>query len=283
MKTALAELKKQVSHINQPQIISENEWQEFCSKCTVALMAGGESSRFQSVPGSEKTNKNSYKLPNGDTMIEMTIRMYRDAGIKNFVALVYHKSETIINLLGDGSALGVNITYSHDPEKPVGKGGAVLNAVLNGSIPEDNYLIVHNPDDVILNFPGNFPKQIVSGHLQGQREIGSVATVVVVEETPYSYTGMKITNNLVDQIEMYPMIPIPTHIGVTVFSPEIYKYFRENFSLTEKSDFEMVLFPILSGEKKLYAVSIPNECWLAVNNLKTYNQLVKLLETTREG
>lgn len=89
---------------------------------------------------------------------------------------------------------------------------------------------------------------------------------------------MKIDNGKVTQIEMYPMVPIPTHIGVTVFSPKSFKYFDKLFYLDKKSDFEKVLFPILSKKRELYAVAIPNECWLAVNNLKVYKQLVAYLE-----
>lgn len=281
MKDALQNLKTQICNIHKDQKISDEEFKAFAENTTVALMAGGESSRFRSVPGSENTNKNSYKLPNGDTMIEMTIRMYRDAGIKNFVALVYHKSKTIMDLLGDGSSLGVKITYSHDPEHPVGKGGAVLNALLNGSIPGNHNLIVHNPDDVILGYEGSFPRDIIEGHIAGTNK-GSAATVVVVEETPYAYTGMQIINNKVTNIEMYPMIPIPTHIGVTLFSKEVYPYFKELFDLTKKSDFEMILFPKLSQENKLYAVSIPENNWLAVNTLKAYNDLVKKLNIVNE-
>jgi len=277
MEKELKELKQKICDIKKFNSVDEAEWLQFSQNTTVALMAGGESSRFRSVPGSENSNKNSYKLPNGDTMIEMTIRMYRDAGIKNFVALVYHKSETIIDLLGDGSKLGVNIKYSHDPEKPVGKGGAVLNALENKSIPENHNLIVHNPDDVILNYNGSFPKDIVSGHINGIKS-GSIATVVVVENTPYSYTGMEIHDNKVVSIEMYPLIPIPTHIGVTIFSPKVYPYFRKLFDLTKKSDFESVLFPVLSKEEKLYATSISDNAWLAVNTLKAYNDLIKKLE-----
>ncbi|PIR42253.1 hypothetical protein CO058_03140 [candidate division WWE3 bacterium CG_4_9_14_0_2_um_filter_35_11] len=281
MQKALLDLKNQICKIHKENSITDEEFSIFAENTTVALMAGGESSRFRSVPSSENTNKNSYKLPNDDTMIEMTIRMYRDAGIKNFVALVYHKSETIMDLLGDGSSMGVKITYSHDPEHPVGKGGAVLNALVNGSIPENHNLIVHNPDDVILDYEGSFPRDIIAGHIEGTKS-GSVATVVVVEETPYAYTGMQIIDNKVTNIEMYPMIPIPTHIGVTLFSPDAFLYFRELFDLTKKSDFEMVLFPKLSSENKLYAVSIPENNWLAVNTLKAYNDLVKRLEIKRE-
>ena len=246
------------------------------SKITIALMAGGESSRFQSVPGSEVSNKNAFQLPNGDSMVEMCIRMYRDAGIKNFVALVYHKAETIVNLLGDGSKLGVNITYSYDPEKPVGKGGEILNAIKNDSIPLDHTVIVHNPDDVILNNE-KFVEHILDKHQEGVNK-GALATVVTVNETPYAYTGMKIENDFVKNIEMYPMIKVPTHIGVTILEPKVFEYFEKLFDLTKKSDFEQILFPILSEEHKLYSASIPYKNWLAVNDLKAYKKLLKELK-----
>ena len=275
MKILLQKLKEQI--LNQTPItkVSQEEWTALAPKITIALMAGGESSRFQSVPGSELANKNAFKLPNGDSMVEMCIRMYRDAGIKNFTALVYHKAETLVDLLGDGSQLGVNITYSYDPEQPVGKGGAILNAIQNGSIPKDHTVIVHNPDDVILNSQ-SFAQDIISKHVEGVKT-GALATVVTVEETPYAFTGMEIQNNFVTDIEMYPMIPVPTHVGVTILDPKVFSYFDELFDLTKKSDFEQILFPILSKEKKLYSVSIPHENWIAVNDLKAYKKLIKEL------
>ena len=277
MKLALEKLKKQVCSLHPPQILPDEKWENIKDKFQVALMTGGESSRFQEVPGAKGANKNSLKLPNGDTMLEMTIRMYRAAGIKDFLALVYHQADSIIDLLGDGSSLGVNISYSHDPEKPVGKGGAIRHALKKGLIREDKHLIVHNPDDVILDFKDKFVRHIISGHLEGVQK-GKIATVVVVEETPYAYTGMKIVDNNITQIEMYPLVPLPTHIGVTVFSPTCFSYFRRLFSLEKKSDFEKVLFPALAEENKLYAVSIPSSDWLAVNNLKAYKQLLAYLE-----
>ncbi|MCL5781993.1 MAG: NDP-sugar synthase [Patescibacteria group bacterium] len=277
MKKALKELKKKISKIKKPKKVTDKVWEEFLGKATVVLMAGGESSRFSEVTKGEAVNKNAFCLPNGDSMIEMTIRMYREAGFDDFVALVYHNAKSIENILGDGSKLGVNIRYSYDPEMPVGKGGAIKNAILNGSIKSDRYIIIHNPDDVIVDFAGNFPRHIIHGHHETMNKKG-LATVVVVEETPYTFTGMKIKDNRVEQIEMYPQIPIPTHIGVTILSPQAYPFFDKYFDLTKKSDFESVLFPILSRKGLLGAVSIPANCWIAVNNAKSYKELLKRLK-----
>ncbi len=273
MKKALERLRHEIAGFAPSQKLDDAAYKRLIDRCVVVLTAGGEGSRLKNLTDGLKVNKVSLTLPDGDTMIQRTIRMYRDGGIKRFVALVYHEASSIVNLLGNGSSMGVHITYSHDPERPVGKGGAVLNALLNGSIPRDANLIVHNPDDQIVDYPGNFLRDIVHGHMAGLPK-GTIATAVVVEGTPYAYTGMKVQDGVVEDIEMYPLIPVPTHIGVTVFSPQVFPYFERLFDLTRKVDFEAVLFPALSSERRLYAVQIPGKCWIPVNDPKSLQQLL---------
>jgi NDP-sugar pyrophosphorylase family protein len=236
-------------------------------------MAGGESSRYAAALEGKKVQKAAHELPNGDTMIEMTIRAYRDAGIRRFVALVYHNAHTVEDRLGDGSKLGVEIKYCQDPEPPAGKGGAVRNALENGFIPEDCNLFVANPDDVVLDFPGSYVRYIGEAHIAGQKR-GMLATAVLAPGQAYHSTGMMVVDNKVVDTQMYPMIPVPAHIGTSVFSPDILPRFRELFSLSEKSEFEQVLFPILAKENKLWAAGMTKGIWIAVNDLKTYKQLV---------
>lgn len=276
LRDELDALKLRVASFQAPHHISDENWEVFAENVTVALMAGGESSRFTPVLNGQEIHKNAYELPNGDTMIEMAIRMYRDAGIKNFVALVYHNAHTVEDLLGDGSRLGVHITYSHDPEKPVGKGGAIRNALDNGSIPLDSYMIVANPDDVILDFPGSFVRYIGEAHLEGEKQ-GMLATPVLAPGQAYASTGMMVVDNKVVDTQMYPLIPIPAHVGITIFSPAVLPRFKELFSLEEKSDFEQVLFPLLAQESTLWSVGLTKGTWIAVNDLKSYKLLCSKL------
>jgi NDP-sugar pyrophosphorylase family protein len=90
---------------------------------------------------------------------------------------------------------------------------------------------------------------------------------------------MKISDGAVEQIEMYPYIPIPTHVGVTVFSPGVYDYFTRLFDLSKKVDFESLLFPLLAQERRLYSFMIPGRCWLSVNDPKALKQLVELVQS----
>ncbi len=277
MQAALDHFRNAIYSPGETAHISNTELRHFAENCVVALAVGGEGSRLQAATGSRQVHKTALRLPNGDTMTERTIRLYKNEGFRTFVALVFHHAQSVIDALGDGSHLGVHITYSHDPERPVGRGGAIRNALDNGSIPRTKSLIVHNPDDQIIGYEGSFPRDIVAGHLAGVQS-GMLATAVVVDGTPYTYTGMKIDRGVVEQIEMYPYIPIPTHVGVTVFSPGVYEYFLRLFDLTKKIDFESVLFPLLSQERRLYSFMIPGKCWLSVNDPKALAKLIEYVQ-----
>ena len=256
---------------------NNTSFNNFLENCTVVLAAGGESSRFKNVPGAAGIQKAAFRLPNGETMIERTIKIYRDAGLKNFVILAFHQANSLEELLGDGNTLGVNITYSYDPEKPVGRGGAMKHALANGSILPDKYLIVHNPDDQIVSDPVSVVHNAISTHL-AMSEQGALATAIMVEGTFYDYSGFKVSEGKVMGAELYPFISMPTHIGMTIFSPEVSEYFDRLFDVKEKCDFEALLFPVLTEEGKLSAHFMPTEAWISVNDEKGLKKLLKAIE-----
>ncbi len=149
----------------------------------------------------------------------------------------------------------------------------------------DCNLIVANPDDVILDFPGpsgSYARFVAEAHMEGARH-GMLATPVLAKGQPYASTGMMVVDNVVIDTHMYPLIPVPAHVGITLFSPKILPRFLELFSLNEKSDFEKVLFPILAKEKTLWSAPLTTGTWIAVNDLKSYNQLINMLPATKEN
>lgn len=261
-----------------------DQFKKVLEQCVVVLTAGGEGSRFRSVPGADGIQKAAYKLPNGETMIERTINMYKAIGLTHFAILVYHNADSIEKALGNGEKLGVSVRYSYDPEVPVGRGGAVKNAYKNGTVKHGSYLIVHNPDDQIIDVTVAGVKttrdQIVidaiKTHIENEKK-GAVATAVMAEGTAYEFTGFKIKEGFVTDVEMYPFIEVPTHVGMTIFSPDAEGYFEELFDLAKKNDFEAVLFPVLKEERKLAAHLIPRGSWISVNDEKGLKKLVKTL------
>lgn len=277
MDAALDGLKRAICVPANLPPVGQDAVRRFVRGCVVALPVGGEGSRLHAVSDVQGVQKNALRLPNGDTMIERTIRMYQNVGIARFVALVHHKAESILDLLGDGSRLGVEVRYSRDPGRPVGRGGAIRNALANGSIGRSDNLIVHNPDDVIVRYPGVFPDDIVAAHLAGFAA-GTIATAVLVDGFRLPYTGMTVEHGLVREVSPYPIVPIPAHTGVTVLSPACYPYFDQLFDMRRRTDFEGPLFQALSAEGRLFAAFIPGDSWLQVNDPKGLKTFADLLD-----
>ncbi len=276
MEAALHELRRAICDTGEHAVIDRDDLRRFAAESVVALPVGGEGSRLRSVTDALGIQKNALRLPNGESLIERTIRMYRDDGFREFVALVYHSKDSIVDALGDGSQFGVHVRYSEDPGIPVGRGGAIRHALSNGSIPRHKNLIVHNPDDVIALYDGSFPADVVAAHLAGVRA-GALATAMMVEGAAVPYTGMRLTNGLVEEVMAYPFVPIPAHIGVTVFAPAVYDLFDHLFDLTVRTDFEGVLFPVLAQHRQLYSAIIPTETWFQVNDPKSLQRLIDVV------
>lgn len=271
MKEFLKDLKRKIADYQELPAISEDEIKVFVENTTIVLSVGGKGQRMADIT-QNKVNKNALVINDqGLTIVERTILMYKNAGFKNFLGLVYTQSDSIMEILGDGSALGVSITYSHDPGKPIGRGGAILNAMENNKIDLKKSFIVHNPCDQIID-ETDFLKNCISAHCAYVKQ-GALSTVIVTNQTPYTFSGMSIQSGFVKDIEYAPMIPVPAHIGVTFFDAAIFPYFDEHFNLEEKADFESVLFPLLAKEQKMGAYPIAYENWVAVKDRKSYNRL----------
>lgn len=243
---------------------------------TVMLPAGGKGERLAQLAESQGVNKAALKA-GGMSLTGRTLSMYASAGVKKVVMLVFHQAQSVMDDLGDGSRFGVSITYSMDPEKPVGKGGAILTAIERGFVPVDRPFIVHNPDDQIVGISSRFPSLIYSRHRTHVRR-GALATAVCVPWTEYAYSAFVMKKNgMATAAAMYPKVEKPTHIGVTVFEPGVIPVFRKLIDLSKKVDFESVVLPWLAKRNKLGIGLVPTGSWIAVNDLKGYNKLVQTL------
>ena len=267
LESIMAELRARINTEDTKTKVSPEEIEELKSQTVVVLPAGGRGLRIRNEAQSGDINKAMMKI-NGLSMIEKAIQDYSSAGIKRFVVLTGFLAEKVEEHLGDGSRWGVEIKYSCDPGgRKVGNAGAILNALNNGSLDDTSTSIVHNPDDVIVGMSRPYGDVFLEGQIKAKKN-GCVATFIVVPDTPFQYSGLIIGDGRVKDVTKYPPIAVPAHTGITVFDPEVYSYFRRLVSLEVESSFENIVCPVLAKENRLFAINIPSESWIPVNDLK---------------
>ena len=242
------------------------------ASATVVLPAGGKGERMAAMAESRRVNKVALKAGKL-TMIERTLGMYARAGVRRFVALVFHRAASVRRVLGDGRRWGVSIAYAVDPPRPVGKGGAIRIAIEKGVIPSGAPMIVHNPDDQIVAIDRRFPALIWAQHRACARR-GALATAVCVPSTEYPYSTFTTRNGMATSAVMYPSIRIPTHTGITIVDPRAQTAFRRLIDLKRKTDFESVVLPALARRGRLGIAMIPAGTWIPVNDQKSYKKLL---------
>ncbi|MHA2191711.1 MAG: nucleotidyltransferase family protein [Candidatus Thorarchaeota archaeon] len=268
LESIMRELQSRVNTDNTTTTVTPEEIEKIKENSVVVMPAGGKGTRIRADTHSEGINKVMIPILGKESMIEKTIRDYSNMGISRFVVLTGFLSEKVEEHLGDGSKWGVEIKYSRDPDgRKVGNAGAILHALNSKIIDKRSTSVIHNPDDMIIGMQRPYGNVILEGHCKARKN-GCIATLVVVPETPFQYSGMVINNGFVKDITKYPPITIPAHTGITVFDSKVYDYFRKLVSLDVESSFENVICPVLAKESKLFAINVPSENWVPVNDLK---------------
>ena len=237
--------------------------QESAAPPTIVFPMGGKGERMGAI---EVSNKALVELPGARmTLLEYSARLWA-AESERLVLLVPPEYEEIEKAVSTMS-LPRKPLYSPDPSPKCGRTKALAAAIENGSIPGDRFFIVHNPDDVVIDYPGSFAADVIRRHRENAAK-GCAATVVTTDSTVHTFTGFRIDGERVAQIEHNPVCDTKAHVGITVFEPEmageIVKASRDESS----SDFEKDAFEKLASRSRLGYFLLPVACWIAVNTPK---------------
>src|SRR5439155_329374 len=88
------------------------------------VMAGGQGTRLRPLT----SNQPKPMLPVlGQPMMQHVLRLARDHGLTDVVATVQFLASVVRNFFGDGSDLGIDLSYVSE-QLPLGTGGSVKNA-----------------------------------------------------------------------------------------------------------------------------------------------------------
>ncbi|MDQ3691848.1 MAG: nucleotidyltransferase family protein, partial [Chloroflexota bacterium] len=159
--------------------------------------------------------------------------------ITDFVINVHHRPESVVGLVGTGSALGVHVAYSSETEL-MGTAGALIAA--RSLIGDQSFLVVYadNLFDIQLN-------RLLANH----RASGATATMAIFERDDVSSSGVAILTRSGWISELHEK-PRPNAIashwvnaGLLVLEPEVYGLIPEH----GPSDLSRDVMPLLAGRR----------------------------------
>lgn len=173
------------------------------------ILAGGKGTRLQ--PYTSDIPKPL--VPVGDTpIIEILLRQLKKSGVSRAHIAVNHLAQQIMAVLGDGSALGIKISYSEE-EKPL---STVAPIKLIASLPE--HFIVAN-GDVLTDID---VRKLYEYHLRKQAML-TIATYIRTEKIDFGVLESSAEGRVV-QFSEKPDYQFAVSMGVYVFSRELLKY-----------------------------------------------------------
>lgn len=181
----------------------------------VVVMAGGMGKRL--LPITKKIPKAMVKF-NGKPLIEIVINKLVKFGFLNFSISVNHLKKKIIDYLGSGSRLNININYIEE-KKPLGTIGS-LGLIKKIS---KNFIVINC--DVVTNL--NF-LELIKFHEESNSNV-TIATNIV--ETQSNFGELKVKGNKVVSFDEKPIIKKYNNAGVYVFKKSVLKLINKNKKL----------------------------------------------------
>lgn len=215
----------------------------------------------------------SYEIPKclipvqGKPILEHTIERLRDHGFRDIIITVGHLAEKIEGHFGDGSQLGVSITYVHE-KKRHGTGWSLKQVEKHIKTP--TFLLWYG--DVLLDIDVT---ELVQMHQSTKSAIGTLVLSPVFD--PSAYGAVKLRGTKVVEFEEKPRIsPSVSHLvfsGCAVLNQHIFEYFPERLKRGGLS-LENDIFPQLIEKGVLHGYPIEGQ-WFDVSTPEIYEQVLK--------
>lgn len=184
-------------------------------------------------------------------------------GVRDVVVNLHHRPETIRDALGDGSALGARIEYSHEPEI-LGTGGALDK--VRDVLEDDDFVVVNGKIVTDLD---------LGAAIEAHRERGAIATLVLMRnEWRQRFSEVKCAPD--GRVLEFGGFPEPDgtwgkptpfmFTGIQVLSPRIFEYIpRGAFSHTTTG-----AFPAAIAAGELVLGHVARGTWRELSTLERY-------------
>lgn len=224
---------------------------------TAVIIAGGKGTRLE-----EKTED----LPkpmisvDGIPLIERVIGWLKKNEVKNMVIGVAYKKEKIMDYLGNGSNLGVNIKYTYHDENG-GTEDAFKAAIEQSGIQDENFYAMNGDQITDLQLEG-----LTNAHLRN----GAIATLVTIRlRTNFGIIDVDTQNRITRIHEKWSVPNVLMNSGIYVFNQGIRGYLQGG-------NIEENAFRKLAAEGKLCSFYYDGE-WMTVNDKKELKKAEEFL------
>jgi mannose-1-phosphate guanylyltransferase len=207
------------------------------------VLAGGEGTRLRPLTN----NRPKPLLPVlGRPCIEYSLRALSSAGIEVIDLACAYKGKEVVNQLGDGKGLGLNIEYAFE-ETPMGTAGAVK--LLERKLPEV-FVVVMGDTLMDIDF-----EKVIRFHQEHQAMV-TIALTEVSNPSEYGIVGLDQNSRIVRFKEK----PAPSEAFSNLINAGVYVIQREAFHYVPegtKFDFSKNLFPkLMELGHPLYGVKL---------------------------
>ena len=225
----------------------------------VMVMAAGKGTRLR--PVTDLLPKPMAPVANRPVLYHI-LRLLKRHGFGEVVLNLHHMPEVITEYLGDGSAVGLDVRYSYEPELLGTAGGVKKNEDFLGV---DTFLVMSGDALTDIDLTG-----LVAAH----RRNGSIATLAVKEVADPSLYGVVVTDDD-DRVVGFQEKPsreeARSHLcncGIYVFEPEILSLIPAG----EFDDFGSRLFPDLLKQHVVFHAHSCDGYWSDVGNLSEFSR-----------
>lgn len=213
----------------------------------------------------------TYEIPKplipvqGRPILEYTIDLLRNHGIRDILITVSHLKEQIIKHFGDGSQLGVHITYIHEP-RPSGTGGALRAA--ESSVTTSPFLLVYG--DILLDLDLT---DFLHAHHETPTALATIALTSAAD--PSEFGSVKLRGTRVTEFSEKPKATPATSrlvfAGVAACNRELFSRLPKKKAFSLERD----VFPRIVSEQRLAGFPFEGQ-WFDVSTPETYERALQL-------
>jgi NDP-sugar pyrophosphorylase family protein len=192
---------------------------------TAAILAGGLATRLRGIV--DDRPKCLVEV-NGRAFLEYQLRHLRRHGFDRIVMLIGHQGEQVVDFLGDGSRLGVEVLYSRESE-PLGTAGAMkrAEALLN-----EPFLLLNGDTMAEVDL-----RALYAFHCTQPAALVTMALCEMDDASDYGSVVVDAAGRVMGFQEKRPRRrPGLVNAGVYCFSPRVFSYIPAGKKASTETD-----------------------------------------------